>query len=60
MTTMEETMSFRITGLPAENFAHLFALVDAELASARRGAPHRRASRAVPRQPDRRRRRATK
>lgn len=26
-------MSFRITGLPAERFAHLFALSDAELAS---------------------------
>lgn len=26
-------MSFRITGLPAENFAHLFALSDAELAA---------------------------
>ena len=25
-------MSFRITGLPAQNFAHLFALSDAELA----------------------------
>lgn len=24
-------MSFRITGLPAERFAHLFALSDAEL-----------------------------
>lgn len=24
-------MSFRITGLPAENFAHLFALSDQEL-----------------------------
>jgi hypothetical protein len=27
----EEIMSFRITGLPAENFDHLFALSDAEL-----------------------------
>jgi hypothetical protein len=26
-------MSFRITGLPAENFSHLFALDDAELAA---------------------------
>lgn len=26
-------MSFRITGLPAERFAHLFALTDAELAA---------------------------
>src|SRR4029077_8295589 len=26
-------MSFRITGLPAEQFAHLFALTDAELAT---------------------------
>ena len=26
-------MSFRITGLPAENFAHLFTLSDAELAA---------------------------
>ncbi len=32
-------MSFRITGLPAEDFAHLFALSDAELAS--RGAVRR-------------------
>ena len=34
-------MSFRITGLPAEDFSHLFALDDAELGRARRGAPHR-------------------
>jgi hypothetical protein len=36
-------MSFRITGLPAENFAHLFALDDAELAAlgaVRRTAQH--------------------
>jgi hypothetical protein len=26
-------MSFRITGLPAEDFAHLFALSDEELAA---------------------------
>ena len=26
-------MSFRITGLPAERFAHLFALSDQELAT---------------------------
>src|ERR1041384_5107138 len=40
---MEETMSFRITGLPAENFDHLFALDDAELAAlgaVRRTAEH--------------------
>src|SRR6476646_6312709 len=40
---MEETMSFRITGLPAENFSHLFALDDAELATlgaVRRTAEH--------------------
>jgi hypothetical protein len=30
---MEDVMSFRITGLPAENFSHLFALDDAELAA---------------------------
>ena len=29
-------MSFRITGLPAENFAHLFSLDDAELARSAR------------------------
>ena len=36
-------MSFRITGLPAENFSHLFALDDAELAAlgaVRRTAQH--------------------
>jgi hypothetical protein len=36
-------MSFRITGLPAENFSHLFSLDDAELASlgaVRRTAQH--------------------
>src|SRR6186997_2935041 len=35
-------MSFRITGLPAENFDHLFAMSDAELAAhdaVRRDAP---------------------
>ena len=30
---MEPVMDFRITGLPAERFAHLFALSDAELAA---------------------------
>src|SRR3984885_4537995 len=30
-TTGKTAMSFRITGLPAERFAHLFALSDAEL-----------------------------
>jgi hypothetical protein len=30
---MEETMSFRITGLPAADFKHLFALDDAALAA---------------------------
>ena len=39
-------MSFRITGLPAENFDHLFALSDAELAS--HGAVRRNAPGAVP------------
>jgi hypothetical protein len=39
-------MSFRITGLPAENFAHLFALSDAELA--RKGAVRRIADRRNP------------
>jgi hypothetical protein len=43
---MEETMSFRITGLPAENFDHLFALDDAELASL--GAVRRPAEHAAP------------
>jgi len=39
-------MSFRITGLPAENFDHLFALSDAELAT--QGATRRNAPGAVP------------
>ena len=39
-------MSFRITGLPAENFDHLFALSDDELAS--HGAVRRNAPGAVP------------
>lgn len=39
-------MSFRITGLPAENFDHLFALDDAELAA--QGAVRRKAPGAVP------------
>ena len=39
-------MSFRITGLPAENFDHLFALSDAELAA--QGAVRRDAPGAVP------------
>jgi Protein of unknown function (DUF1203) len=43
---MEEIMSFRITGLPAENFEHLFALDDAELATL--GAVRRKAPGAVP------------
>jgi hypothetical protein len=30
---MEAIMSFRITGLPAEDFSHLFSLDDAELAT---------------------------
>jgi hypothetical protein len=30
---MEEIMSFRIQGLPAEQFTHLFAMSDAELAA---------------------------
>ena len=37
-------MTFRITGLPAEDFTHLFALTDAELATqgaVRRVADHR-------------------
>ena len=38
---MEEIMSFRITGLPAEDFDHLFALSSAELAE--RGAVRRKA-----------------
>jgi hypothetical protein len=40
-TTKEDTMNFRITGLPAEQFAHLFALTDAELAA--HGAVRRKA-----------------
>src|ERR1051325_9613070 len=43
---MEEIMSFRITGLPAENFDHLFALSEAELAAL--GAVRRKAPGAVP------------
>ena len=39
-------MSFRISGLPAENFDHLFALSDAELAA--HGAVRRKAPDAVP------------
>jgi len=39
-------MSFRITGLPAENFDHLFALDDAELAAL--GAVRTKAPAAVP------------
>ncbi|MGB9365724.1 MAG: DUF1203 domain-containing protein [Xanthobacteraceae bacterium] len=39
-------MSFRITGLPAENFDHLFSLDDAELAT--QGAVRRNAPGAVP------------
>jgi hypothetical protein len=39
-------MSFRITGLPAENFDHLFAMTDAELAA--QGAVRRKAPGAVP------------
>jgi Protein of unknown function (DUF1203) len=40
---MEDIMSFRITGLPAEKFSHLFSLDDAELAklgAVRRTAQH--------------------
>src|SRR5881628_381212 len=43
---MEENMSFRITGLPAENFDHLFALSDAELRE--HGAVRKNAPGAVP------------
>jgi hypothetical protein len=43
---MEDIMSFRITGLPAENFDHLFALDDAELAAL--GAVRRTADGAYP------------
>ena len=39
-------MSFRISGLPAENFDHLFALSDADLAA--QGAVRRKAPGAVP------------
>jgi hypothetical protein len=39
-------MTFRITGLPAEDFAHLFALSDDELAA--RGAVRRRADARTP------------
>jgi Protein of unknown function (DUF1203) len=39
-------MSFRITGLPAEDFSHLFSLNDAELAA--RGAVRRKAEGAYP------------
>ena len=39
-------MSFRITGLPAENFAHLFALSDDELAA--QGAVRRTAAHPAP------------
>ena len=39
-------MSFRITGLPAENFAHLFTLSDDELAA--RGAVRRTAEHPAP------------
>jgi hypothetical protein len=39
-------MSFRITGLPAEDFAHLFALSDEELAA--RGAVRRSADARMP------------
>ena len=43
---MEHAMSFRITGLPAENFDHLFALSDAELRQ--HGAVRKSAPGAVP------------
>src|ERR1051325_11919497 len=43
---MEETMSFRITGLPAADFKHLFALDDAALAA--QGAVRRIAERPAP------------
>jgi hypothetical protein len=43
---LEEIMSFRISGLPAESFDHLFALSDAELAA--HGAVRRDAPGAVP------------
>jgi hypothetical protein len=43
---MEEIMSFRITGLPAENFDHLFALSEHELHE--QGAVRKKAPGAVP------------
>jgi hypothetical protein len=43
---MEKIMSFRITGLPAEDFSHLFSLDDAELATL--GAVRRTAQHAAP------------
>lgn len=43
---MEDIMSFRITGLPAENFDHLFGLSDDELAA--RGAVRRIAEHGAP------------
>jgi Protein of unknown function (DUF1203) len=43
---MEESMSFRVTGLPAEDFASLFNLSDAELAA--RGAVRRVAEQRTP------------
>jgi len=43
---MEETMSFRITGLPAEKFAPLFSMSDEELAA--HGAVRRTAEHAAP------------
>jgi hypothetical protein len=43
---MEEPMSFRITGLPAEDFAPLFDLSEAELAA--RGAVRRVAEQRTP------------
>jgi hypothetical protein len=43
---MEDIMSFRITGLPAENFDHLFTLDDAELRA--QGAVRTKAPGAVP------------
>jgi hypothetical protein len=43
---MEKIMSFRITGLPAENFDHLFSLSDDELAA--HGAVRRTAEHGAP------------
>jgi hypothetical protein len=43
---MENIMSFRITGLPAENFDHLFAMSDDELAA--QGAVRRKADGPAP------------